>query len=120
MRYALFFLFVLSFEACQTNEEIGIIGIWQDIEYTDNMVIMHRKSSLDQNSPGYIFLENRKAKVNSSGWCGMAPVSYNLYNIKYALKKDNLMVENSLMLGQMLHYKIIELTPNRLILERME
>ncbi len=77
----LFVFTVILFISCQgtlnSNEENPVIGTWIFDSYVDDMTVLVKSGSLDQNQYGISFYPSGSlVERKNAGWCGTPPITY--------------------------------------------
>lgn len=95
-----FLLLVFSLSACmdQNNMELAEgqfpLGIWTDLRYEQEALVLNRSEALTKNVMGYIFKANGTLIVRDmAGWCGTPPIVTEDYSGKWRLQGNILKIE---------------------------
>jgi hypothetical protein len=70
------------------------LGVWTDLRYEQEALVLNRSEELKKNTMGYVFKANGTLIVRDlAGWCGTPPIITDDYSGKWRLQGNILKIE---------------------------
>jgi hypothetical protein len=115
MRYLFAILLIVSFAACEKEEEKFtlkssedlLVGHWSDQQYRDTIEIFTRKVNLPEDEFGFsLYPDGSILERKNSGWCGTPPISYGDFNGTWSRENDSVVAVEVDYWGGKMKYKM--------------
>lgn len=95
-----FLILVLSLSACMDQDSMDLaegqfpLGIWTDLRYEQDALVLNRSNELIKNTMGYVFKADGTMIVRDiAGWCGTPPIVTDDFSGTWRIKGNILKIE---------------------------